>query len=297
MSADDLSAKRAKLNAVIAVHMFGNLCDMPSMLDAAQGIPIIEDCAQSLGSRCDGRLAGSYGAVAAFSFRSGKYLAVGEGGALFTCDAEINRRLIALIEAMQTPSFLEECKHVAETYLRSLLRNRPLYGLIGYRIWSMYNKITDYTEKSPIVLSQSFKSDLAITLKRLPYLDSAIQRQRANADFYSRNLNLEPIMLCRERNGAFYNRFMYPITFPSETQRDAMAAYLFNRGIGAIHPYKDIAEVAANHYGYDGSCPVAEQIAKRVLVLPSNYSLNTHTVEYISHCVNEGWKNLSSYKN
>ena len=66
--------------------------------------------------------------------------------------------------------------------------------------------------------------------------------------------------------------------------------YLRSRGIGAIQPYKDIADIAAAHYGYDGGCPVAEQIAKRVLVIPSNYSLKKEDVQRIAQCVNEGWE-------
>ena len=89
MSTEDLLAKRSQLDAIIAVHMFGNLCDMPGLQEAAEGKPIIEDCAQSLGSRLDGRMAGSFSTIAAFSFRSGKYLSVGEGGALFSSDADV----------------------------------------------------------------------------------------------------------------------------------------------------------------------------------------------------------------
>jgi perosamine synthetase len=293
MSTEDLSAKRSQLDAVIAVHMFGNVCDMPILLEAAQGIPIIEDCAQSIGSRCDGRMAGTYGSVAAFSFRSGKYLAVGEGGALYSGDAHIRTRLSQLISEMFVPGLIQECTHVAETYIRSRLRSRPIYGLIGYRIWNIYNKTTDYTEKSPIVLSQTYKSDLAITVKRLAQLDSAIDTQRANADYYSRSLKLDPDMLCSERPGTFYNRYLYPITLPSSEHRDFMADYLCTRGIGAIQPYKDIVEIAAAHYGYDGGCPMAEQIAKRVLVIPSNYSIKKEDIQRIAQCVNEGWEKIA----
>jgi dTDP-4-amino-4,6-dideoxygalactose transaminase len=88
LSAGDLSAKRSQIDAVIAVHMFGNLCDMPSLQEAAEGKPIIEDCAQSLGSKLDGRPAGSFGTIAAFSFRSGKYLSAGEGRSVFQ-DADV----------------------------------------------------------------------------------------------------------------------------------------------------------------------------------------------------------------
>ena len=125
MSADDLSAKRSEVDAVIAVHMFGNLCDISSLQEAAQGRPIIEDCAQSIGSKIDGRMAGSLGTIAVFSFRSGKYLSVGEGGALFSNHAEIRTRLSKLIGELPSNSRTEECAHIAKTYIRSMLRSKP----------------------------------------------------------------------------------------------------------------------------------------------------------------------------
>ena len=282
MSAEDLFAKRSQVDAVIAVHMFGNLCDMPGLQEAAQGKPIIEDCAQSLGSKLDGRMAGSFGTIAVFSFRSGKYLSVGEGGALFSSHADVRSRLSQLISEMPAPSRAEECVHVAKTYIRSMLRSKPLYGVVGYPLWYIYNKKVDYSAKSPIVLSQIYRSDLAITINRLALLDSAIERQRANADFYSRTLKLDSGMLCSEKPGTFYNRYLYPIIFPSSEHRDLIAAYLHSRQIDTAKPYKDIADVAAAHYGYAGDCPVAEQIAKRVLVIPSHYSLKKKDVA--THC-------------
>ena len=293
MSADDLFRKRSEIDAVIAVHMFGNMCDMPSMQEAAQGIPIIEDCAQSLGSTLNGRMAGSFGTIAAFSFRSGKYLSVGEGGALFSNHAEIRFRLSELIAAMPAPSIAEECAHVAVTYIRSMLRSKPLYGVVGYPLWNIYNKKVDYSAKSPICLTQIYGADFVITGNRLKHLDSAIKGQRANADFYSSTLKLDPGMLCSEKPGTFYNRYLFPILFHSSEQRDFIADYLHNLQIDTAKPYKDIADIAATHYEYTGDCPEAEQVAKRVLVIPSYYNLKKGVVQRIAQYLNTGWAEIT----
>ena len=98
-------------------------------------------------------------------------------------------------------------------------------------------------------------------------------------------------MLCSEKPGTFYNRYLYPILFPSSEHRDLIAAYLHSRQIGTMQPYKDIADVAAAHYGYSGDCPVAEQIAKKVLVIPSNYSLRKKDFNtLLSALMQDGWK-------
>jgi perosamine synthetase len=294
MSLEDLSSKRAQVDAVVAVHMFGNLCDMPSLLRAAPEKPIIEDCAQALGSKIEGRMAGSFGIIAFFSFRSGKYLSVGEGGALFSSDAKLCSRVSQLTAEMPTPSYLEEFAHVAKVYIKSILRSKPLYGVVGYSLWDILNKNMNLSEKSDVPLTQIYKADFTIILKRFPMLDSAIERQRANADFYSHTLKLEPGMLCMEKPGTFYNRYHYPVTFPSMKHRDFIADYLFSRQIDTMKYLDDVVDVAAKNYGYAGDCPVAEQLSKRVLIIPSYYTLRSRDIQRIAQCVNAGWSEITS---
>lgn len=294
MSAEDLFKKRLEVDAIIPVHMFGNMCDMPSLQESVQGIPIIEDCAQSLGSTLNGRMAGSFGTIAVFSFRSGKYLSVGEGGALFSKNRGIHSRLSDIVAEMPDPPKTDECVHIAATYIRAMLRSKPLYGLLGYHLWKFYNKKVDYSSKSPIFLTQIYRSDLAITKRRIKCLVSAIEKQRANAEFYSKALKLKPGMIFSENNGVFSNRLQFPILFQSSKQRDIIADYLYKLQIDTSKPYKDIAEIATTYYGYTGDCPVSEEIAKRVLVIPCNHNLKKGEVERIAKCVNEGWAKIAT---
>ena len=216
MSAADLRAKSSEVDAVIAVHMFGNVCDIPSLREAIPGKPIIEDCALSLGSKLNGRMTGSFGDAAVLSFRSGKYLSVGEGGALFSKHEQIRARSAQMISALHAPSRKEEFVHVAKTFMRSTLRSKPLYGLVGYALWEAYNRRVEFSEKSPVVQGQIYRTDLSLVRKRLAQLDAAIEIQRANADYFARTLNFESSMLCHERPNTFYNRYQYPLTFPSQ---------------------------------------------------------------------------------
>ena len=103
ISPEDLYAKRSDLDAVVAVHMFGNLCDMGSVKDAMHDKPIIEDCAQSLGSTLSGQWAGSMGTIGVFSFRLGKYLSVGEGAAIYTSHSELRESLTHLAMDLAKP--------------------------------------------------------------------------------------------------------------------------------------------------------------------------------------------------
>lgn len=292
MSTRDLEAKRAQIHAVIAVHMFGNVCDMPQLQEAAQGKPFIEDCAQALGSRLNGRLAGSFAEVAAFSFRLGKYLSVGEGGALYSGQANLTARLRELAAELPSASGLGEFAHVARTYARSLLRTRPLWGLMGVQIWKLYNEKVNYASQSPLVLGHIYEADRATAIRRLPQLDSWIDRQRSTSDFYSRNLAVDAGMLCSEKPGQFFNRLQYPILTQTAEQCEQLVASLRKNQISTARPYKDIAAIAAAHYGYTGDCPQAERIAQTVLVIPCNHSLRAGDVQRVTNCVNDAWAQI-----
>lgn len=84
--------------AVMAVHWRGLAVPLRPILDVANahGIPVIEDCAQSLGARDDGFEVGARGRINAFSFQMNKVLTAGEGGMVATDDPDLAARAIAL---------------------------------------------------------------------------------------------------------------------------------------------------------------------------------------------------------
>jgi dTDP-4-amino-4,6-dideoxygalactose transaminase len=91
----DLLEGELDLKAVIPVHMHGTHCDMKRLVDWAKtnGVKVLEDCAQSAGLSIQGRMAGAWGDVAAFSFYPTKNLfALGDGGAIATNDPNIRER-------------------------------------------------------------------------------------------------------------------------------------------------------------------------------------------------------------
>jgi len=95
-------------------------------------------------------------------------------------------------------------------------------------------------------------------------------------------------MLCRERPRAYYNRFIYPIIFPWTEQRDMMAAHLQSYGIGTSRHYEEVITGAAEHYGYEGDCPMAERKLRRALIIPSYYTLKPKDIKRIAQFINEG---------
>ncbi|MBY5556864.1 DegT/DnrJ/EryC1/StrS aminotransferase family protein [Rhizobium leguminosarum] len=98
---DPLGVERAitpRTKAIIATHIYGNLCDMDALMDMSQrtGIPVIEDAAEAIGSVWHGRHAGSIGAFGTFSFHGTKTLTTGEGGMFATSDPALYERVLTL---------------------------------------------------------------------------------------------------------------------------------------------------------------------------------------------------------
>jgi perosamine synthetase len=84
--------------AIVAVHLYGNLCEMDALLDIGDryGIPIIEDAAEAIGSVYHGKRAGSMGLFGAFSFHGTKTLTTGEGGMFVTNDDDLYEHVLTL---------------------------------------------------------------------------------------------------------------------------------------------------------------------------------------------------------
>ena len=84
-----------KTKAIIPVHLYGQPADMAALQGIAErhGLLLLEDCAQAHGARYNGKLVGTIGHMASFSFYPGKNLgAYGDAGAMVARDPEIARR-------------------------------------------------------------------------------------------------------------------------------------------------------------------------------------------------------------
>jgi len=88
------SAITDRTRAVVAVHLSGRACDLDALtsLCGERGIALVEDCAQSHGTRWRGRGTGTIGDAGAFSFQQSKLITAGEGGMVTTEDDELFER-------------------------------------------------------------------------------------------------------------------------------------------------------------------------------------------------------------
>lgn len=85
-----------KTKAIIPVHLYGQPCEISSVTEIAKkhGLYVIEDCAQALGAKFNGKFVGTFGDVGTVSFFPTKNLgAFGDGGAIFTNNNDIATKL------------------------------------------------------------------------------------------------------------------------------------------------------------------------------------------------------------
>jgi perosamine synthetase len=94
---DPASARQAitpRTKAIMPVHLYGHPTDMKAICQLADehGLQVLEDAAPALGAEIEGRKAGSFGHIAAFSFQGAKIMTCGEGGMLVTSDQALYER-------------------------------------------------------------------------------------------------------------------------------------------------------------------------------------------------------------
>lgn len=88
-----------KTKAIMPVHLYGQACDMDSIMEIAKNhkLYVVEDCAQAHGATYKGKIVGSFGDAAGFSFYPGKNLgALGDAGAVVTDSIELANKIRAL---------------------------------------------------------------------------------------------------------------------------------------------------------------------------------------------------------
>jgi perosamine synthetase len=92
------AAITAKTKAILAVHIYGNLCDLTALLEIGEryNIPVIEDSAEAIGSSYYGKRAGSIGLFGTFSFHGTKTITCGEGGMFVTNDTALYNKVLTL---------------------------------------------------------------------------------------------------------------------------------------------------------------------------------------------------------
>jgi len=244
----------SKTKAIIAVHLYGRIVDMNSVLKLAQEYKlfVIEDAAQGHGAEYEGKRAGSFGIASAFSFYPGKNLgALGDAGAIVTNDDELNIKIRAIGN----------------------------YGSI-----EKYNHIYKGCNSRLDELQAAF---LSVKLK---YLDQWNDERKEIAYMYIENIHNNKIYLPKiDKDDLVGNVFhIFPIF---SKHRDKLQTYLMNRQVSTnIHYPIPIQKQCAYKDDFclnEKQNPVTFMICQEELSIPLYPGMNREQIEYVVQCINE----------
>ncbi|RUO32900.1 DegT/DnrJ/EryC1/StrS family aminotransferase [Aliidiomarina sanyensis] len=252
------AAITAKTRAILPVHLYGQLADMPRISDIAQrhNLLVLEDSAQAHGAELNGRKAGNWGDASGFSFYPGKNLgALGDAGAVTTNDDQL-----------------------AET-LRAL------------RNYGSHEKYRNLFQGSNSRLDEIQAAMLSVKLK---HLDTETAHRRKIAQAYLNGISNPAITLpaiqsgLNSSNSKLVNEaHVFHVFVIRCEQREALQKHLLKHGIHTlihypIPPHQQQAYKEWNMQSY----PVSEIIHQQVLSLPMGPTVTMEDVKKVIAAIN-----------
>ena len=240
-----------KTKAIIPVHLYGQPCEMDSILPIAQkhSLKVIEDCAQAHGATYKEQKVGSFGDVAGFSFYPGKNLgALGDAGAVVTNDKDLAEKIRAL------GNYGSDYKY--------------------HHIYKGHNSRLDELQA-------------AFLFAKLPHLDRMNEERRKIAIRYLNEIKNPAIVLPTVINEAVPVWHIFAVRCK---ERDKLEKWLSNKGIGTNKHYPipmHLQECYQDLGLAEGTLPISEEISKTELSIPMYYGMTEEQIQYVIDTINE----------
>lgn len=245
------SAITNKTKVIMPVHLYGQACDMDSIIEIAQryNLYIVEDCAQAHGAEYRGRRVGTFGNIAGFSFYPGKNLgALGDAGAAIT-----------------------DSKEIAD-----MVRALGNYGS-DYKYHHIYQGNN----------SRLDEMQAAFLSAKLSHLDRMNEDRRRIAQCYLDGIKNPEIILPYVIEDAVPVWHIFGVRCK---RRDELEEYLGENGIGTNkhYPIPIHLQKCYKNLGFrKGDFPIAEEISATELSLPMYYGMTEEEIQYVIETVNK----------
>jgi dTDP-4-amino-4,6-dideoxygalactose transaminase len=244
--------KGKKPKAIICVHLYG----MPYKVEDIHGIaakydiPIIEDSAESLGSRYKGQKCGTFGDLSILSFNGNKIITTSGGGALVSRTLEQKQKAVFLATQAR-----DNAPHYQHSH-------------IGYN-YRMSNIVA------------------GIGRGQMTILDSHVAKRRANHDFYTKALkHIDKITFLSEPKGYFSNRWLSCILLDSKATREGLRLALEEENIESRPLWKPMHQqpIFQNCPSYLNG--VSDELFEKGLCLPSGSNLSDKELDRVVSAIN-----------
>jgi len=233
------------------VHLGGRMCDMDAIVSVAEkhGLAVVEDAAQSIGSRWKQKRSGSIGTLGCFSTHPLKNLnACGDGGFVVTSDEPIAQRI----------------------------RSMRNLGIVTRNFVESFGQVSRMDTLQALILKH-----------RLGRLSGVIETRRRHAVMYQNVLNREHVFWVGETNEIIHSYHTFVVQV-SERDGLRLHLQDMGIGTAIHYPVPIHLQKAAGNLGYNlGDLPVAEKQAGRILSLPINQFLRESDILRVAELINE----------
>ena len=268
MDVDQVKAKiTSKTRAIMAVHIYGHSVDMEPLLNLAEeyGLAVIEDAAEAHGSEIlfgrdtdspEWHRCGSFGTVSCFSFYANKLITTGEGGMVLT----------------DVSTLAEKARNLRNLYFIPGRRFHHEELGFNFRMTNM---------------------QAALGLAQVERIEEIIARKRwLDQEYTGRLKNIPGLQLQQEEPWSSRVCWMYGLVLNPETVMDArlLSQELKSRGIETRPFFLGMHEQPVFHKRklfLEERYPVAEQLARKGLYLPSGLTLTEDQLVQVCDAVQE----------
>jgi dTDP-4-amino-4,6-dideoxygalactose transaminase len=244
-----------KTKAILPVHLNGRVCQMDKLMEIAKkhNLIVIEDAAQALGAKFNGKTAGSFGVAGCFSFYPAKLLgAAGDAGAVVTNEENLAEKIRL---------FRNHCQKTKTEIV-------------------CYGETSRLDNLQAAVLNVKFK-----------YLPDWIKRRREIAEIYNKGLsNIAEVKLPPAPNSDKRYFDVYQNYVLKAERRDELFKFLKEKGVEtlikdpiAVHCHPNLN---LSHF----SLPYTEKLAKEVISLPIYPELTQEQIDYVINCLKEFYR-------
>ncbi|MGD8717819.1 MAG: DegT/DnrJ/EryC1/StrS family aminotransferase [Candidatus Zixiibacteriota bacterium] len=266
-----------KTRAIMAVHNFGRPAPLDELMDVARrhNLTLIEDAAEAHGARYKGRLVGTFGAMATYSFYVAHILTTGEGGMVITDDADLAR----LCRSIRAHGRACDCKVC-------VLNVDSSYCPLRYK----YGDNTDIRFHFERVGFSSKMNELeaALGVEQVALMDDIVGARRARLEYYNERLVRyeEYLKLFRPAEGEEISPLCYPIVVREGApfQRFELTKYLEQHGVetrpafGAIPTQQPAYEWMGHR---EGDFPGAEYVGSRGFYIGCHQNITDDDADYV----------------
>jgi perosamine synthetase len=229
-------ATNRRIAACVPMHTFGHPVHLPELVRVCNEfmIPLVEDAAESIGSRHNGKHTGTFGLLGIFSFNGNKTITCGGGGAIITSDEQIAKK----------------AKHLSTQ------------AKVPHR-WEFVHDMVGYNYRMPNL-------NAAMACAQLEVLDTFIASKRKLAAEYAAFFKEVGVHYAVEPTGTLSNYWLNAVLFNDRKERDEFLQYSNDRGIMTRPVWTLMTELEMFKNCISGDLANSRFIADRLVNLPSS---------------------------